>query len=506
MDNSSITSAEDLPPQPGRTLLPSPVAQAVSLATRSTCLAIRLSTKAGSFGLSAAKVTTLSSLELARSMVETVLGQAGRETLSRSQSDMSTAEAESIIERSFEHLHHAMSQAVFWTSAGFNLTSTTFSMASGISQILLSSLDQIFGSTDSSRAIAGIITLIRREFHDPATGLHGDTIGVTDLVLGLCALAYLQRYSWKMIEEERQRQECEEIIWDVVVLNDGERVDIQDRIPRSPVFTRSSSSTSSSSSRNSSTDKLQTAVVNHSPPASFEEEESVIDQLKNEMARKLPPDTSVSISNVVSSTQTVTIDVDGPHPFPLPLLPGAEIVETTGLGTQVSKRSSQILNDCPEASSYRIVYKLERSRTGETSFQGSHDTTASVIDVSKEDSAPEIPAKEPPPLPRRPGTTGIKPPPPQRSRPSHSTNDLPSRVSSQATAKPRSSVVRDEKNKFTRRNSTSPPSSPVEPQTPQREANQKRPRAPVTSSHTRNKSNGLRENVTPPKKVLSKKK
>ncbi|WZH48673.1 Esterase lipase [Fusarium acuminatum] len=506
MDSSSIISAEDLPPQPGRTLLPPPVAQAVSLATRSTCMAIRLSSRVGSFGLNAAKVTTLSSLELARSMVETVLGQAGRETLSRSQSDMSTSEAESIIERSFEHLHHAMSQAVFWTSAGFNLTSTTFSMASGISQILLSSLDQIFGSTDSSRAIAGIITLIQREFHDPATGLHGDTIGVTDLVLGLCALAYLQRYSWKMVEEERRRQECEEIIWDVVVLNDGERVDIQDCIPRSSVFTRSSSSTSSSSSKNNSTDNLQAAVIDHSQSTSFEEEESVIDQLKNEMVRKLPPDTSVSISNVVSSTQTVTIDVDGPHPFPLPLLPGAEIVETTGLGTQLSKRSSQILNDCPEASTYRIVYRLERSRTGETSFQGSPDTTASIIDVSKEDSAPEVPAKEPPPLPKRPGTDVIKSPPPQRSRPVQSTNDLPSQASPQATAKPRSSVVRDEKNKFTRRKSTSPPSSPVEPQIPQREANQKRPRAPVTSSHTRSKSNGLRENATPPKKVISKKK
>ncbi|KAM0355629.1 hypothetical protein ACHAPU_000013 [Fusarium lateritium] len=500
MDNSSNISTEDLPPHPGRTLLPSSVAQAVSLATRSTCLAIRLGSRAGSFGLSAAKVTTLSSLELARSVVETVLGQAGRETLLRSQSDMSSSEAETIIERSFEHLHRAMSQAVFWTSAGFNLTNTTISMASGISQLLLSSLDQIFGSTDSSRAIASIITLIRREFHDPATGLHGDAVGMTDLVLGLCALAYLQRFSWKMVEEEKQRQECEEIIWDVVVLNDGERVDIQDRLPRSPLFARSSSSTS----RNNSPDTLKADFIDPSRTTSFEEEEAVINQLKDEMVKKLPPDTSVSISNAVSSTQTVTIDVDGPRPFPLPLLPGAEVVETKGLGSQAGKRSSQILKESPEASSYRIVYRLERSRTGDVSFQGSHNTPTSIVDVSKENPTPEVPVKEPPPVPKKPKTMGIKSPPPQRARPAKSSVDMPSRTSSQAAVKPRGSVVRDEKVRCSRQNSASPPSSPIEPQTPQREANQKRPRAPITSSHARSKSNVSRENSTPLKRAMPK--
>ncbi|KAF5023656.1 hypothetical protein F66182_4276 [Fusarium sp. NRRL 66182] len=500
MDNSSIVSnAEEHPPQPGRTLLPSPVAQAVSLATRSTCLAIRLSSRAGSFGLSAAKVTTLSSLELARSMVETVLGNASRETLSRSQSELSTSEAESIIERSFEHLHNAMSQAVFWTSAGFHFTSTTISMASGFSQLLLSSLDQIFGSTDSSRAIAAIITLIRREFHDPANGLHGDSIGVMDLVLGLCALAYLQRWSWKMIDEERRRQECEEIIWDVVVLNDGERVDIQDRVSRASVFTKPFASASRDNSPNK-----QTTLIGASQPVSFGEEEAVIHRLRDDMIKKLPSDTSVSITNSVSSTQTVTIDVDGPRPFPLPLLPGAEIVETKGLQTRAISRSSQPQNEPADASSYRVVYKLERSRTGDLSFRGSGDIPVPVVGVLEDDSPPEVPVKDPPQVSKKARTSGSKSPPSQCSRLAKNTNEQSSRTSPQATAKPRSSAIRDEKARFSRRNSASPPSSPREPQKPQREANQKKARAPVNSSHTRSKSAGSRESVTTPKRAVPK--
>ncbi|KAM0414607.1 hypothetical protein ACHAPT_013546 [Fusarium lateritium] len=510
MDSQSIMSdAEAVPPQPGRTLLPSPVAQAVSLATRSTCLAIRLSSTAGSYGLGAAKVTTLSSLELARSMVETVLGRAGRETLARSRSELATAEAESIIERSLENLHHAMSQAVFWTSAGFHLTSTTFSMASGVSQLVLSSLDQLFGSTDSSRAIASIITLIRREFTDTAIGVQGETVGVMDLVLGLCALAYLQRWCWKMVDEDKRRQGCEEVIWDVVVLNDGERIDIQDRIPRSPLRTKPTTPPS----RGNSPSMLRSEVVELPHSAPVDDEEAVVCRLKDEMVKLLPPDTSVTISNSVSSTQTITIDVNGPSPFPLPTLPGAEIIETNASRPQGSSRLSQLSDGPAEASSYRVVYKLERSRTGDTSFKSCEVPPNSPPVIELPDESPqEVPPNPPPKLIKKAKTPpGIKSPPPRCSRVAKSLNEQSSRSSSQASVRPRSTTAsQGEKGRLSRANSpATPPASPTEPQklsNPQREANQKRPRAPINATHTRNKSNGSRETLATSKKVLPKRK
>ncbi|KAF5011786.1 hypothetical protein FDECE_2120 [Fusarium decemcellulare] len=499
-----MSDAEAVPPQPGRTLLPSPVAQAVSLATRSTCLAIRLSSTAGSYGLGAAKVTTLSSLELARSMVETVLSRAGRETLDRSRSELATAEAESIIERSLENLHHAMSQAVFWTSAGFNLTSTTFSMASGFSQLVLSSLDQLFGSTDSSRAIASIITLIRREFRDPATGIQGDTVGVMDLVLGLCALAYLQRWCWRMVDEETRRQECEEVIWDVVVLNDGERIDVQEHIPRSPLRAKPTTP----SSRDNSPSKLRSEVVEVGQATPNDEEEAVVSRLKDEMIKILPPDTSVSISNSVSSTQTITIDVDGRNPFPLPPLPGAEIIEANGSRSQPGDRSSQLSSGPAEASSYRVVYKLERTKTGDTFFQSSEETPPPVIELPNDDPPPQVPAKPPPKVPKTTRAPGTKSPPPRCSRLAKTANEQSSRSSSQATVRPRGNTIRDEKGRLSRANSpASPPTSPLEPPPkPHREANQKRPRAPISLADTRRKSNSSRESLTNAKKALPKRK
>lgn len=212
-------------PAPGRTLLPSPVAATVSFWTRSASLALRVTSVIGGYGFTAAKVTTLSSLELGRGILETILHRAGNEAFLRSNSELGRADAETIMERSLEGLHLAMSQVVFWTTAGFAITGTTISTITDVSQLTLSYLDSILGSTESSRAIASIITLIRREFNNPATGQPGEKVGVFDLIVGIVGLAYFQRWSWRLIEDEERRLQVDEVLWDVVILNDDETID-----------------------------------------------------------------------------------------------------------------------------------------------------------------------------------------------------------------------------------------------------------------------------------------
>jgi hypothetical protein len=210
MDQASqavvVPSVTMVSSQQGPTLLPSSVARVVSVATRSAGLALRVGSFIGSQSLSGARFTTLSSLEVARGVVESVLSRAGGDVVSQSRfSKLAIVDAETILERSLESLHLVVTQAVFWTSASFHLTDTSLTAASELSQLLLSSLDQLFGSTDSSRAIASIITLIRREFRHPATGAQVQKVGVIDLVLALSASAYLQRRCRKSVEDEKRR-------------------------------------------------------------------------------------------------------------------------------------------------------------------------------------------------------------------------------------------------------------------------------------------------------------
>ncbi|RCI16109.1 hypothetical protein L249_1788 [Ophiocordyceps polyrhachis-furcata BCC 54312] len=353
------------------TLLPRPVAQAVSLATRSTGLAIRLGSLVSSYGLDAARFTTLSSLELARGLVEGVLSRAARDSLARSNSDLAAADAETILERSLESLHYAVAQIVFWTSAGFRLTGVTLSVATETSQLLLSSLDQLFGSTDSSRAVASLVTLVRREFNNPATGV--EKVGVIDLVLALSALAYLQRACRTCPAEESRRQAYEELIWDVVVLRDGQRVDVDQDTPSTSLVPLRGRGSVSGRDDDDDDD-------NH-------DDETILTRLKSHVVNSLPAGTAVTISDCVSSVQTITVDVEGSQLPSLPTPPGAEIVETRG-PSSANQRPLTPLPGHANNPSYRVVYKIQRERLRSTELRHEDEGSGPVVIELCDDNKP----------------------------------------------------------------------------------------------------------------------
>ncbi|RFU75121.1 esterase lipase [Trichoderma arundinaceum] len=372
MATDAVAASKHAQYKQGPTLLPSPVAQAVSLAARSTSLAIRIGSLVSNAGLDAARLTTLGGLELARGVIEGVISRAARDTFEQSRTELAVQDAETVLERSLENLHYAVTQAVFWTSVSFRLTGTTISTASAGSQLILSSLDQLFGSTDSSRAVASIVTLIRHEFDNPATGLQGERVGVIDLTLALSTLAYLQRACRKTAEEERRRQSYEEVIWDVVVLEDGDRVDIDEK-----VFNEIRGGYSSQDKEGFSS----------SPPSSpwtgTEDDEAVVSRLKSQIMASLSPGATVSVSNAVSSVQTITVDVHGSRLLSLPTPPGAEIVETQTLltsGSHLSHASSDP-KDQSSSSSYRVVYKIHRNKKGASTFRGGEEFKTEAFEL-----------------------------------------------------------------------------------------------------------------------------
>ncbi|KAH6688929.1 lipase [Plectosphaerella plurivora] len=474
--------------QSGPTVLPSHIASAVSLATRSSCLAIRVGTLIGSYGFDAARVTTLSSLELGRSILEGILARAGQEMLTRSNTDLSRADAETVIERSLENLHRAMSQVVFWTSTGFHVTSTTFSIFSDVSQLLLTSLDQFFGSTDSSRAIASIITLIRREFQNPVTGADGQQVGVVDLVMGLCALAYLQRKCWRLEEEESRRLGHEEIIWDVVVLNDGERIDVHEdslygvhkgayQDPGPNILISTPGPTPSPS--------ILATLQRHSSQDTSDEEddESPETRLRSQIMQTLPADAKVSISTTTLTEKTITVDFQGTESPVLSPPPGVEIVEREFLPTS----QSGDLVQRQSVPTQRVVYKVSRTKTRSTNCHGhadSGDYAASVVEsVDSDDDDDASPVVSPPA------------PPPRFPIQSMNSSLLPRRVSSSggspqaATAPPRPTGIRKPSKPELKRPTTPRPSpgrsSPPPPPPPVKNSpennisNQKRQRTPL---------------------------
>ncbi|KAI0850683.1 hypothetical protein F5Y00DRAFT_27000 [Daldinia vernicosa] len=387
------SSAELLPPSSGRTLLPSPIASAVSFATRSTSFALRVGTFIGGYGLGAAKFTTLSSLELGRGILEGILSRAGRDVMTRAQSELGRTDAESILESSLESLHQTMSQIVFWTATSFHVTGTTVSIASQISQLFLSVLDQFFGSTDSSRAIASIITLIRREFQNPATGVQGEKVGVMDLILGLCGLAYLQNWCRKMIQDESRRLGQEEIIWDVVLLDDGERVDIDGEDLH---INKHNGDPDVDDHEN-----LIEAVEQHGIKRNNDDEDEMPEgQLKRHILRSLPKDAQVSITTSTTTTKMITVDIKGSPRVPILSLPGVDFVksEVDSSGDPTGSQET--------VPSYRVVYKISRDKVRNMAIDSDvEDDTQSRVEVVDDEelrspnSIDTHQSDQPPPVP-----------------------------------------------------------------------------------------------------------
>ena len=371
--------------RPGRTLLPRPLAQAVSFATRSTCFAIRAGSTVSSYGFDVAKVASLSSLELSRAVIESLLSRTGRHVLRRSKTDLSREEAESILESSLASVHQTISKALFWTTAGFELTGSTISLASDFSQLVLSSLDQFFGSTDSSRAIASIIILIRREFQNPATGAEGEKVGVIDLIVGLSALSLLQHHCRKVIEAEDRQMGSEEVVWDVVVLNDGDRVDVQTDGQVNLV-----SSETGMNPPSHIDPAVMRSIEEHGTLEDSDDEDLPEMRLKDQIMQSLPVDTTVSISTSVTTTKTITVDVNGPE---IPLLcppPGVEIVEEQRLSTPGEARTSPGRPQSPTRPGYRVVYRVDRNKLQNTELRRCDDPDLGSSGPRKMGEAEEI--------------------------------------------------------------------------------------------------------------------
>lgn len=119
-----------------------------------------------------------------------------------------------------------MTSTSFFAAAGFHLSEVALSSLSNLSQNLLYTLDAILGSTESSRAIAAIITLIRKEFSKQEEGEDSDVVGVGDLLIGSVGFALLQRWGRLRSEKQLRESEGEVIIWDVVILDNGLRADV----------------------------------------------------------------------------------------------------------------------------------------------------------------------------------------------------------------------------------------------------------------------------------------
>ena len=424
----------------GSTLLPAPVANVVSLVTRSSSLYLRLGTFIGGLALDGARVTTLTGLELSRALIESILHRAGKDVALRSTGELGRVEAEGLLERSIATLHTTITNISFAASTGFYFSAAALNSATDISQQLLATLDSILGSTDSSRAIASIVTLIRREFQNPATGQEGEKVGVSDLLLGICGLALLQRWCRKIVEKEIKEGNWEEVVWDVVVLDDGRRADVvgDNQIVEKVGMTRRGSVSFITAGGTEVVD----AVEREGRVCNDSDDDLPEIKLRQRIMRSLPDNADISITTETMTTKTITVEITGAQPPEFSPPPGVEIVEENahhtgevGLGGQVLTNEQNLGLLVPR---YRVVYRIIKNKLRGTNIEarGTIEGAEEVVEASDDEamSPPSAPLIQPPvsavfPLsPLSPPNTQAPPELPQRPPQSLDLSSLTSTV------------------------------------------------------------------------------
>ncbi|KAJ5376846.1 hypothetical protein N7509_013732 [Penicillium cosmopolitanum] len=412
------------PATSGTTLLPRPVASLVSLLTQSTSLSLRVGTFFGGVALDGARATTLTSLELGRAVIEGILTRAGRDVAIRSGDEHGRMEAESLLERSLATLHTTVTSASFFAAATFHFSSTTLASVANFSQALLSTLDAILGSTESSRAIAAIITLIRREFRsvDANANTNAEKIGVGDLFIGSVGFALLQRWGKKKSERVLRENGGDEVVWDTVILDNGARADVlgthqlqfrnadtdREELPAEPerasfVMPGNDDEAFGAVRRRSS---IGDSLASHRLSISLDNQHQISDEdIQSYIMSQLPHGCHASIKSEVLTARTITVDIFDDDMAEIAAPPGTTMVEERFHHDQDYDATKK--PDNQRLPRHTVVFR--------TAFNKSHSTQLRPQDVPNMTSPP---AAERPrsPLADHASSPGNAKPHPQRSQ------------------------------------------------------------------------------------------
>ena len=104
-------------------------------------------------------------------------------------------------------IHHAFSLAELFAMTGFHLGSSALTVANQATQHSITVFNSIFGSTDSSRALAAIISLLRREMLDDERFKDKDKGKIktlTALTKALTAFVFLQAATWETTSKKHK--------------------------------------------------------------------------------------------------------------------------------------------------------------------------------------------------------------------------------------------------------------------------------------------------------------
>lgn len=222
----NLTDEESQAPPDGPTLLWRSAAKTISLATGAATLSIRAGVGIGKWSLNAGRRATYGIIGLNQTALMAIMQAAGTDLNSVNSMYLLQNDTERIVERWLASLHFTLSYATATAAAGFYLAESALTWTSDSTLIGLNFLNAVFGCTETSRAVAAIVSLMRQEYYKPGLDGQPSEISTLNLLTTVTSFLFLQRISRRKTEVEWRHAGGDAVIWDVVVDDRGFSADV----------------------------------------------------------------------------------------------------------------------------------------------------------------------------------------------------------------------------------------------------------------------------------------
>ncbi|KAK5106151.1 hypothetical protein LTS08_000268 [Lithohypha guttulata] len=371
-------------PAEGPTLLWRTIANGISASTGAATVTIRAGVVAGKWGLIAGKKATHGLIGLNQTICEAVLRAAGREVNSRADLVMRQEEAESLVEKWLTRMHTRMSAASIIAASTFYLAETAMYWTSDTALIGLHFLNALFGSTETSRAVAAIVTLLKRELYKPQPDGSYYDISTFNLLTTVASFLFLQRNARRQTELEWRATGGEATVWDIVINDQGFRADVIGT-RRSDAIVATSTSIVQSPTQEESGDDFtviagqigEETFINPGALDTHDEMPLTDEQIRQRIMEQLPQGTRATITTDTMLVKTVQVEIHGSETANVEAPPGM---------VMVSERPNFEQSPQGQIITFRTVSKAQ-SKADVNKYDGSKSLVNIASDATNEDDS-----------------------------------------------------------------------------------------------------------------------
>ncbi|RMZ79380.1 hypothetical protein DV738_g3417, partial [Chaetothyriales sp. CBS 135597] len=305
--------ATSLPTTQNRTLLPGPVAALVSAGTGIGALGVKAGTRVAGWGLYAGREGALRTLSLGRTAAEGIFFLAGQDVALHTTSELGQQDAAHILARAIGLLNSTISTASFIASSGFYTTEVILKSVSASTEKTLAILNAVFGSTESSKAVASVITLLTNELNKPETG---EVLSYFSILSGVISFVLLQRWGRRKTLLDFRDSGGEVPVWDVVVDDRGFRADVvgtrrQETITLTTAAAAPTMTFMSPDAEEEFEALERGTLFGDGPPILNEDDQTIPsdEEIYARIAAQVPEDAVVNITTETIQAKTIRVDI-----------------------------------------------------------------------------------------------------------------------------------------------------------------------------------------------------